>query len=747
MAVETRTIVPMPPIPCITSFNTDRPTAHRAHVNPGTRPPSPAHVLLSPCCFLRSLPARLSGGANRCLLGVLLGLCFDPAVLAASSIARVWNEQALQAIRRDTPHPPAQARNLFSLSVCMYDAWAAYDPLATGYVYRGKHAATDVAKARHEAISFAAYRMLKERHVYSRTASATLAADDHLFANLGYDPNHVSRDTSSPAGVGNAVYDTVSAWFINDGARQTHGTPYPLAIPPIAYPDHPVSEGGYVYANDPLPASVEGIVVNDINRWQRLQIVNAIDQNGFPQGPIQTYLGAHWLGVRPVALARSAAAQPWIDLGPPPYFDSPTHALFVSNCVEVIRYGSELTPDDGVTLDISPGAIGNNNLGANDGHGHSLNPFTGQPYSSQIVKRGDFTRALSEYWADGPNSETPPGHWNLIANHVSDAPSVVKKIAGQDPRVDDLEWDVKLYFALNAALHDAACAAWGAKRLYDGWRPICAIRFLGQLGQSSDPAAASYHPNGLPLIPNLIELVTPLTAAPGNRHENLAPGKIAIRGWPGQPSNPATTYQGVIWLHADRWIPYQARSFVTPAFPGYPSGHSTFSRSAAEVLTAFTGSPYFPGGLASYTITNLLYELGPTQPLTLQWATYYDAADQVGLSRIWGGIHPPADDFAGRKMGAECGQAVWALARQFFDGSIRHAPVTLTIRPINAAEHELRYNTIRGLYYKLQSTAQLDQPFLDESADAIRALESSVAHTNFANTRTRLYRAVSSLTP
>src|ERR1041384_3271362 len=91
---------------------------------------------------------------------------------ATNSIARVWDERALAAIRQDTPHPPAQARNLFSLSVCMYDAWAAYDTNgAIGFVYHTKHAAADVAVARNEAISYAAWRLLKERHLYSRTAS------------------------------------------------------------------------------------------------------------------------------------------------------------------------------------------------------------------------------------------------------------------------------------------------------------------------------------------------------------------------------------------------------------------------------------------------------------------------------------------------------------------------------------------------------------------------------------------------
>src|SRR5262245_51044289 len=105
---------------------------------------------------------------------------------ASNSIARVWNERALAAIRADTVHPPAHARNLFSLSVCMYDAWAAYDPVAVGYVYRGKHTAPDIASARSNAISYAAFRMLVERHAYSRTASNTLVLDTNLFVSLGF---------------------------------------------------------------------------------------------------------------------------------------------------------------------------------------------------------------------------------------------------------------------------------------------------------------------------------------------------------------------------------------------------------------------------------------------------------------------------------------------------------------------------------------------------------------------------------
>ena len=702
--------------------------------------------------LLHRRPNRLPGVfAALVLVSSLAGAIRCAA--ATNSIARAWDERAIAAIRIDTPHPPAQARNLFSLSVCMYDAWAAYNTNgAVGFIYRLKHTAADVTAARNEAISYAAYRMLKERHVYSRTATNTLPLDDTFMTNLGYDLNNNSRDTSTPAGVGNSIYDAVSAWFINDGARQTNGTPYPTSNPPVAYPDYPAGQGGYVYLNPPMNPFLPGITdgtnhtVVDINRWQRLIVANSVDQNGFPQNPLQKYLGAQWLGVRAFALTRTDPTQPWIDPGPPPYLGTARDAEFKSNLVEVIRRSSQLTTDDGVTVDISPASIGNNTLGANDGQGYLLNPVTGLPYSPNIVLRGDFARALTEFWADGPTSETPPGHWNVIANNVADNPLTVKKIGGAGPVVDNLEWDVKVYFALNGALHDAACAAWSIKRHYDGWRPINAIRYLGGNGQCSDAGLPAYNTNGLPLVPGLIELVTAETVASG-RHTGLTPGKIAVFCWPGQPAEPTADASGVTWVHADRWITYQKKTFVTPGFPGYISGHSTFSRAAAEVMTAVTGSRFFPGGLGSYTITKLVNELGPTAPVTLQWATYYDAADQVGVSRIWGGIHPPVDDFTGRRVGAQCGLAAWTLAQQYFDGSVANTPVTLALGQSGPGTTMLSFNTLRGLYYRVQSTTSLDAPFTDEPGGATQALEGWITRTNQAVGPQEFFRVSTSLTP
>jgi hypothetical protein len=680
-------------------------------------------------------------------LALLLG-CSSGLVTFASasqSIARVWDEQILSAIRIDTPNPPVQARNLFTLSVAMYDAWAAYDMVSAGYLFHEKHTAGDVAAARREAISYAAYRLLKERYVYSKSASNTLAALDAQMIALGCDTNNFSLNTSTPAGVGNSVYATVSAYFINDGARQTNGT---QAAP---YPDYPTNQGGYVSVNLALITGLPGnTTVSDPNRWQPLAITNAADQHDFPASLIQKFLGAQWLGVRPFCLARTDSTQPWSDPGPQPRLNGPGDAQFRNEVVDVIRRSGQLTPDDGVTMDISPGVFGNNTLGANDGTGHPVNPATGLPYASNIVKRGDFARVLAEFWADGPNSETPPGHWNVIANGVADNTNTVKRIGGTGPVVDDLEWDVKVYFALNAAVHDAGCAAWSLKRYYDGGRPIEWIRYMGQYGESTDTNSLSYSTNGLPLVTNLIELTTSGTTAPGGRHEGFPPGIVVIYAWPGQPTNPATQYSGVHWMVPSKWYPYQKSTFVTPAFPGYISGHSTFSRSAAEVLAAITGSPYFPSGMGTFTApsnTFLSFEQGPSQTVQLQWGTYFDASDQAGISRLYGGIHVSVDDLTGRIIGSQCGQGVWALASKYYDGSVTNLPITLAIRALSPSGCQLSLNTLRGFYYNLQSAPDLSHPFTNDPAGFVQALDSSMVRSDNATAPAQLFRVVRRLGP
>jgi hypothetical protein len=193
---------------------------------------------------------------------------------------------------------------------------------------------------------------------------------------------------------------------------------------------------------------------------------------------------------------------------------------------------------------------------------------------------------------------------------------------------------------------------------------------MADRGQGSDPLGPSYHPDGIMLVPGHVEVVLAGDPLAGASDENV--GKIKIYAWRGPTAipDPLTTQAHAGWMLAENWWPYQRPTFVTPPFPGYISGHSTYSRAAAEVLTLLTGDEYFPGGMSQFEITKnqfLVFEEGPSVDMTLQWATYRDAAEQSALSRIWGGIHPPVDDIPGRRIGSVIGPQAYDFAKAFFD--------------------------------------------------------------------------------
>ncbi len=599
----------------------------------------------------------------------------DPAPDA--TIARRWNEQILNAIRRDIPKPGVHARNLYGLSAAMWDAWAAYDTTADGVFYTTRHTAADVAAAREEAISYAAYRVLAHRYSPALSNGGPVSNDcfRRFMTTLGYDPDDTTTTGASPRAVGNLIGQAVIDATVADGANEA-----------MNYADTTM----YMPTNPPLVLDVPGTTVPFPSVWQQLNLSEAATQNGIvlPAG-LQPYIGSNWANVTPFALERSGT-ELLTDLGAEaPQLEHPTmpgrtDPEMVDWVVEVVRREAELDVDPAVTIDLSPGAYGNNPIGTNDGTGHPTNPITGMPYAANVVPLGDFGRVLAEFWADGPRSETPPGHWNTLANYVADhpmhrrclggSPDYATCVAGTSAEMDALEWDVKVYLAVNGAVHDAAIVAWGIKRQTLCSRPITMVRHMSARGQSSDMGMPSFHPEGMPLVPGLIELITDESSQPGQRHDHLAQfvGEIAILGWRGEPSDRNRQVGGIGWLRGRDWITYQRRNFVTPAFPGFTSGHSTFSRAAAEALTDLNGSPYFPGGLGEFTATAheyLTFEDGPSVDVRLQWATYYDPADQAGQSRLWGGIHIAPDDFLGRRTGSQAGLWAVARARTHFDGT------------------------------------------------------------------------------
>jgi hypothetical protein len=144
----------------------------------------------------------------------------------------------------------------------------------------------------------------------------------------------------------------------------------------------------------------------DPNRWQPLRQ---------PDGTVQRFLAPHWGLVTPFALYAGWQLRP--RRGPRRY-PSPG---YLRQAGQLLRDSAELT---------------------------------------------DEHKAIAEYWADGPGSATPPGHWCRIAHWVS----------ARDRH--DLDQDVLLFFVLGGALHDAGVACWDAKRAFDSVRPVSAIRFV-----------------------------------------------------------------------------------------------------------------------------------------------------------------------------------------------------------------------------------------------------------------------------
>ena len=617
------------------------------------------------------------------------------------SVARRWNEVLLAAIRNDYARPTVHARNLFHISAAQYDAWAAMvsniDPLPKPWLLGSTESVlcpldtlnTTFTEADIEiALSFASFRLI--RHRFSRSPGLSqIVKDSHaLMSYLELDPE--DRDTDytdgSPIALGNYIASCYIAYGQEDYANENDDYKNKIYEPvnPALEPHEPGNPN-----------------IVDLNRWQPLALENFIDQAGNDANSEPEFLSPEWGSVNPFALTEAELSQysregeeyvyqVYHDPGAPPTIDGDLADEYQWSHSFVSVWSSHLDPTVGrgaELIDISPNGIGNISVdqypqdfpghrsffqdnGLDPGQGYRVNPATGEPYEPQMVPLGDYTRVLAEFWADGPDSETPPGHWFVILNEVNDHPESTRKLRGEGEDRTELEWDVISYFVLGGTMHDAAIAAWGVKGWYDYIRPISAIRAMADLGQSSDESLPSYHENGIPLKPGYIELVDADDPLAGDDQEHV--GKIKLLAWRGPDyiENPDTDVAGVDWILAENWWPYQRPTFVTPPFAGYVSGHSTYSRAAAEALTALTGDAYFPGGMSDFEAKQdnfLVFERGPSVSLTLQWATYRDASDQCSLSRIWGGIHPPADDIPGRLMGIKIGQNSFKYAMTYIE--------------------------------------------------------------------------------
>lgn len=220
----------------------------------------------------------------------------------------------------------------------------------------------------------------------------------------------------------------------------------------------------------------------------------------------------------------------------------------------------------------------------------------------------DEQKIIAEFWEDGAGTSFPPGTWMNFGQFVSDRDS------------HTLDEDIQLFFALGNAVFDAGIAAWDAKTHYDYVRPVTAIREL------------------------------------------FAGEQVEVWAGPGE---------GIQTIDAAEWHPYQRLGSPTPPFSEYVSGHSTFSAAGAEILQRFTGSDEFGGSVTVETGDSFIEPgVTPTTDVTLNWPTFSAAADESGISRLYGGIHFYEGDINGRTLGRQVGDAVWDRAQFYISGGV-----------------------------------------------------------------------------
>ncbi|HXA52335.1 MAG TPA: vanadium-dependent haloperoxidase [Candidatus Acidoferrum sp.] len=478
-----------------------------------------------------------------CSFAVVTGLFGAPAAADSPTLVVQWNAALLQGVRDSRLGPPMVARALAIAHTCMYDAWAAYDNQAIGTVLGGTLRRPAQERLPENVESAISYAAYRCAVNLFPGDKATVF--DPLMAQLKLDPANTSTDTSTPPGIGNVAAAAVIASRANDGSNQS-GSLTPSGVPYADYTN-------YKPVNGPSGVPVIPATVTDVNLWQPLQYTDAT--GAFVT---QAYLGPYWGRVKPFALTSGEQFRALVAQRGPMRSDSPE---FVSQARALIDLSANLT---------------------------------------------EAQKMIAEYWADGPNSETPPGHWALFAQFVS----------ARDR--NSLDEDVRLFFALSNAVFDAGIAAWDAKVAFDSVRPITAIPFL------------------------------------------FAGQQIHCWGGPGA---------GVITTDGRNWVPYQAATFPTPPFPEFLSGHSTFSAAAAEVLLRFTHKDAF-GASMTFAPGTSKYEPGfsPKTNVTLSWGTFSEAADEAGVSRRYGGIHFEAGDLAGRALGRVVGRQAWEHAQELWDG-------------------------------------------------------------------------------
>ena len=231
------------------------------------------------------------------------------------SVAERWDEAAVAALRQGGATEPVEARDLFHLSVAMWDAWAAYDPKAHGYFVTEKEQASDLQSARDAAISYAAYRLLLWRASFNANLDSTFALLTRQLRSLCYSPDFTSSTGDSPAALGNRIAAAAIAFGRNDGSLE--GLHY--------------EDPSYVPVNAPLVVSQPGSSVHDATFWQPL----ALGEKRVRRHRPAPELRGQPVGSRP--RVRAPAVGKALDRPGPPTLGLPSSASYKRAAVAAIR--------------------------------------------------------------------------------------------------------------------------------------------------------------------------------------------------------------------------------------------------------------------------------------------------------------------------------------------------------------------------------------------------------------------------
>jgi len=270
-----------------------------------------------------------------------------------------------------------------------------------------------------------------------------------------------------------------------------------------------------------------------------------------------------------------------------------------------------ITLSDSSVLEITPDLIGT-----------VINPaFIAQ--TQEVIDMSaaltDEQKLIAEFWEDATGTAFPPGTFLTFGQYVS----------ARDNHTTDQ--DAKMFFALSNAVFDAGIATWEAKTYYDYARPVRVVRELGKLGLIGDRDSST--------------------------------GEHMIRAWTPDGGNrlvPATDF-----------LTYQTpQQDPSPPFSEYTSGHSAFSAAGATVLRLFTGSDEF-GGAVTFQPGSSRFEplLTPSSSVGLSWDTFTVAAEEAGISRLYGGIHFSDGNIRGTELGKQVGELVWQKAQSYITGT------------------------------------------------------------------------------